>query len=289
MFAGLTFFWTMRRLLLFVVLAGFSVGASSQSRVECRPVPYKNVICLHVEHSPQGLAVYGRYAFMLRHGGQLVPIDIKEGLVCFGCHLPNNTTHCNNASWGTRRRGKLPLLYVSDCYGEKYCRVYDIKVIRLRHTSEFGAEEVQRIVFETQQSSYAMDWCVDAANHHLYAYGGQRGGELWLKEFSLPNSSDTLVRLTDSDVLRTITVRGVDIPQGSMVCKGRIYLLDGDEPGTLWLRVYDLKSGQELGVLDLNNVGLEPEGISANGRWVYVSFNGGVQGDKIIKYKLPRK
>lgn len=281
----------MRKLLFVVALVGLSVGVSAQSGVECRQVPFWNVISLHVEHSPQGLAVHGRYALMLRHGGQLVPIDIKEGRVCFGCHLPNNTTHCNNASWGTRRRGRLPLLYVSDCYGEKCCRVYDVKATSLgrRHVAAFDAEEVQRIVFSTQSPSYAMDWCVDAAHCRIYAYGGKKGGDLWLKEFRLPAVSDSLVRLTDTDVLRTITVKGVGVPQGSFVRRGRIYLLDGDEPGSLWLRIYDLESGKELGVVDLNDVGLEPEGISAQGRWTYVSFNGGQSGDKIMKYKLPRR
>lgn len=279
----------MKKLLLLFALTGVAPWLWGQSRVEVRPVPYDNIIHLHIEHAPQGFAVYGRWAFMLRHGGQLVPVDMKEHLVCFSCHLPGNTTHCNNASWGRRSLGRMPLLYVSDCYGDKYCRVYELAMTQYGHSFGVSSVEVQRIFFETNSPSYAMDWIVDARHRRLYAYGGQKGEVLWLKEFMLPNVSDTLVRLGDEDVLRTIIIRGITVPQGSMVHRGRIYLLDGDDPEALWLRVYDLKNGDEVGVLDLKEVGLEPEGISQKGRWTYVSFNGKGGNDKIFKIKLPRR
>ncbi len=214
--------------------------------------------------SMQGLAIHGRYAYMLRHGGECVVINRHTGKFKAKFQLPNNTSHCNNANFGGRFRGK-PLLYVSECYKEKSCLVYRI--------TPKSAQLVQRINYASDNFPIAHDWCVDPDSNHLYVYGGKRGGTLYLKQFHLPKIGEKQVILTDDDVIRTIPINGVKVAQGSKI-EGNVALLpDGIKAGELWLHAMNLDNGDERWRLDLNPIGCEPEGIDVKGRWLYLSFH----------------
>ncbi len=218
----------------------------------------------------QGLAVHGRHAVALRHGGQCLVLDMRRHTCVAAYPLAGNTSHCNNASFGPCRydRGDaFPLLYVSGCYGDKACYV-------TRLLADASAL-IQRIFYDSDSFPIAQDWCVDADGGYIYAYGGKRGGTLYLKKFLLPQVSDTAaeVHLTDADVLRTILITCVAVAQGSKIKDGYAYLPDGDSPGNYWLHIVDLATGREVRTIDLNPIGLEPEGVDIRGRWIYVSFN----------------
>ena len=221
----------------------------------------------------QGLAVYGRYAVALRHGGQCLLLDLRKKSCIAAFQLEGNTTHCNNASFSStilqdkEVQPTLPLLYVSSCYGDKACHVTRI--------GSQGSTTVQRIYFDSPSFPVAQDWCVDADSGYLYAFGGRKGGMMYLKKFVLPSVTADVseVHLTDSDVIRTIPITCVKVAQGSKIKDGHAYLPDGDSPGNYWLHVVDLATGQEVRTIDLNPIGLEPEGVDVRGRWIYVSFN----------------
>ena len=223
---------------------------------------------LSLQGSMQGLAINGRYAVTLRHGGQCLVLDMRHRTTASAYHLAHNTSHCNNASFGSirySRRDLFPLLYVSGCYGDKACYV-----TRLLPDS---AVLIQRIFYDTDCFPIAQDWCVDADSGHLYAFGGKRGGMMYLKKFHLPPVDIGDVHFTDNDVLQTIPITCVAVAQGSKIKDGYAYLPDGDSPGNYWLHIVDLATGQEVRTLDLNSIGLEPEGVDIRGRWIYVSFN----------------
>ena len=231
--------------------------------------------------SMQGLAVYGRYAVALRHGGQCLVLDMgKHRCVASYC-LDANTSHCNNASFSSIRyveEDSFPLMYVSGCYGDKTCYVTRLLTD--------GNELVQRIFYDSDCFPIAHDWCVDADSGYLYAYGGKKGGTLYLKKFSLPPLSSVEVHLTDSDVLQTIPIDCVSVAQGSKIKDGYAYLPDGDTIGNYWLHVVDLATGREVRTIDLNPIGLEPEGVDVSGRWIYVSFNTpNPRENKIYRFK----
>lgn len=218
--------------------------------------------------SMQGMALYGRYAVILRHGGQCAVLDLRKRSCIALYPLAGNTSHCNNASFSSMRYSgddPFPLLYVSGCYGDKACYI-----TRLLMDSSVL---VQRIFYDSDCFPIAQDWCVDADNGYLYAYGGKRGGTLYLKKFALPSVDVAEVHLTDNDVLQTIPITCVAVAQGSKIKDGYAYLPDGDKPGKYWLHVVDLATGQEVRTIDLNPIGLEPEGVDVRGRWIYVSFN----------------
>ena len=218
-------------------------------------------------------SMQGRYAVALRHGGQCLLLDLRKKSCIAAFQLEGNTTHCNNASFSStflqdkEVQPTLPLLYVSSCYGDKACHVTRI--------GSQGSTTVQRIYFDSPSFPVAQDWCVDADSGYLYAFGGRKGGMMYLKKFVLPSvtAEATEVHLTDSDVIRTIPITCVKVAQGSKIKDGHAYLPDGDSPGNYWLHVVDLNTGQEVRTIDLNPIGLEPEGVDVRGRWIYVSFN----------------
>ena len=218
--------------------------------------------------SMQGMALHGRYAVTVRHGGQCVILDLRKHSCIAAYPLAGNTSHCNNASFGSMRYSRddlFSLLYVSGCYGDKACYVTRI----LLDSSIL----LQRIFYDSDCFPVAQDWCVDADSGYIYAYGGKRGGTLYLKKFHLPHIGTDDVHLTDNDVLRTIPITCVAVAQGSKIKGGYAYLPDGDTPGNYWLHVVDLATGAEFRTIDLNPIGLEPEGVDVRGRWIYVSFN----------------
>ena len=232
--------------------------------------------------SPQGLAIHNRYAVMLRHGGQCLILDLARRRALSVFQLDSNTTHCNNASFSALRPygSPLPLLYISSCFGDKACLVTRI--------TPSGSSIVQRIYYHTDQFPVAQDWCVDADSNHLYAYGGRRGGTLYLKQFRLPSLNRREVHLTDSDVLRTIPINGVGVAQGSKIHRGYAYLPDGDTPGHYYLHIIHLATGREVHTIDLNPIGLEPEGIDIRGRWIYISFHTPQPADnRIYRFRNP--
>ena len=223
---------------------------------------------LSLQGSMQGLAIHGRYAVALRHGGQCLLLDLRKHSCAAVYPLASNTSHCNNASFGSDRydeNDRFPLLYVSGCYGDKACYV-----TRLLPDS---TALVQRIFYDSDCFPIAQDWCVDADNGYLYAFGGKRGGTMYLKKFHLPPVGTDDVHLTDSDVLQTVPITCVSVAQGSKIKGGYAYLPDGDSPGNYWLHIVDLATGREVRTIDLNSIGLEPEGVDVRGRWIYVSFN----------------
>ena len=115
---------------------------------------------VQLKGSMQGLAVYGRYAVALRHGGQCLLLDLRKKSCIAAFQLEGNTTHCNNASFSStflqdkEVQPTLPLLYVSSCYGDKACHVTRI--------GSQGSTTVQRIYFDSPSFPVAQDWCVDA-------------------------------------------------------------------------------------------------------------------------------
>lgn len=230
--------------------------------------------------SAQGLAIHRNQAVMLRHGGQCLLLDLKQHRLITSYMLNGNTSHCNNASFSSIRLygDTYPLLYISGCYGDKACYV-----TRLTHSS---STTVQRIYYDSDCFPVAQDWCLDTDSNRLYAYGGRKGGPMFLKQFRVPSPTAPEIHLTDSDVLRTIPVNCVNVAQGSKIKNGHAYLPDGDRPGHFWLHIIDLATGQEVHTIDLNPIGLEPEGIDIHDGWIYISFHTSNPRDNKI-YRFP--
>lgn len=230
----------------------------------------------------QGLALYSHYAVTLRDGGQCVILDLKRHHHAASYSLDQNTTHCNNAFFTTATPygdSPFPLLYVSSCYGDKACLVtqigFDTSVL------------IQRIFFDSDRFPIAQDWCADADSGHLYAFGGKRGSTMYLLKFHLPPTDSPEVHLTEADILETTPINCVNVAQGSKIKDGYAYLPDGNRPGGYFLHIVELGTGREVRTIDLNPLGMEPEGIDIRGRWIYVSFHTSNPKDNCI-YRFRR-
>jgi len=230
--------------------------------------------------SLQGMALYEDRAVLLRHNGQCLILDMNGEQLLAHYQLSGNHSHCNNASFSnTIMEGdKYPLLYVSECFGDKTCFVTRI--------SDTGSTIVQRIYYVSGCFPVAQDWCLDRENGFLYAFGGKKYGTMYLKKFRIPELGDSVVKLYDKDVLKTIAFDCVKVAQGSKIEGGFAYLPDGEDEGGYWLHVLDLETGKEVRRIDLNTIGLEPEGIDIKDGWIYVGFNTKEKKDnKIYKFE----
>ena len=227
---------------------------------------------LQVKRPVQGLAIHKNYGFSLRDGGMCVILDLKRKKYVNSFTMEGNVSHCNNAGFGKEKYSKesqFPLLYISECRGQRCCYVTDI-------TLE-GSRIVQKIFYDSDEFKIAMDWVVDAENGYIYVYGGKHYGTKYLKKLPLPKLSDSdengEVHFTKADVLQEIAIEGVSIAQGSKIHKGKAYLPDGCSPNGNKLHVIDLKTGRKLAEILYSDQKNEPEGLDFKGKTLYTVFH----------------
>lgn len=283
------------------VLMCFSISAMAQVvQPESQPVMERLGAWLpdsvELRGSAQGLAIHNGLAYMWRHGGQCVVLDLGRRAYLNTFYLSDSNAHCNNASFMPNKanfyRGapsdslrlgsqveKHPPLLVSECFGKKCGYVTAVSI--------HGNTVVQRLYYDSDRFAVAQDWCVDVENEVVYAYGGRRGGRVYLIAFPMPDCSSKEVHYTDADTLHSIAIDCVGVAQGSKIYKGYAFLLDGIEKGKLWLHVVDLATGEEVQKMSLNDIGLEPEGLDVWQGWLYISFHTpNPRNNSIYRYKL---
>lgn len=242
---------------------------------------------VEVKGSTQGFAIYGRYGFSVHDKGECVVIDLKRKRFISKFTLEGNTGHCNNASFGVERYSEespFPLLYVTECRGERACYVNDVTLT--------GSRMVQKICYDGKDATGPADWAVDRVNRLIYFYCTVNNIRT-LKWFSLPRLTDSDARgevhLTDEDALGSVTAGDITIPQGSLIHRGRAYLPDGIPPRPTRLHVTDIKSGTSLTTIDLSHTGLEPEGVAVRRRWLYLSYHTPRNARANVIYRLKIK
>ena len=242
---------------------------------------------VEVKGSTQGFAIYGRYGFSVHDKGECVVIDLKRKRFISKFTLEGNTGHCNNASFGVERYSEespFPLLYVTECRGDRACYVNDVTLT--------GSRMVQRICYDGKDATGPADWAVDRANRLIYFYCTVNNIRT-LKWFALPHLADSDARgevhLTDEDALGSVTAGDITIPQGSLIHRGRAYLPDGIPPRPTRLHVTDIESGAALATIDLSHTGLEPEGVAVRRRWLYLSYHTPRNARANVIYRLKIK
>ena len=278
------------RILLSILLLLLGIGtASAQKRVLGEAEIFAKVADLlpenvQVSGSTQGFAIYGRYGFSMHDKGQCVIIDLKQKRFINTFTIEGNTGHCNNASFGVERYSKqsqFPLLYVTECRGERACYVNDISLE--------GAQMVQKIFYDGEDITGPADWAVDRRKKLIYLYC-TIGKVRTLKWFALPRLSDSdahgEVHLKAEDTIGSVALGDISIPQGSHIHRKRAYLPAGIPPRPTSLHITDLKSGEEIMLMDLSHTGLEPEGVATRRGWLYLSYHTPRDVRRNIIYRL---
>lgn len=227
---------------------------------------------LETQRPVQGFAIHKNYGFSLRDKGMCVVIDLKRKEYINSFQLEGNVSHCNNAGFGNEKftkNSQFPLLYVSECRGDKCCYVTDITLT--------GSRIVQKIFYDSDEFKIAMDWVVDAENGFIYVYGGKHYGTKYLKKLPLPKLSDSdengEVHFTPADVIQEIAIEEIAIAQGSKIHKGKAYLPDGCSPKGNKLHIVDLQSGKKLAEIPYSDQLNEPEGLDFKGKTLYTIFH----------------
>jgi hypothetical protein len=203
--------------------------------------------------------------------GQCVIIDLRRREFVSTYVMEGNTGHCNNASFGVERyssSSEFPLLYVTECRGQRACYVNDV-------TLE-GSRLVQTIYYDGEEITGPADWAVDARTGRIYLYC-TIGTLRWLKAFPLPALADSDARgevhLKPSDAIASMPAGEITIPQGSHIYGRYIFLPEGIPPRPTRLHTTDIVTARTLAPIDLSDLGLEPEGVAVKGRWLYLSFH----------------
>lgn len=267
----------MKNIYLILLCLLLAIGAEAQEHnIPLRVEPYCNVADLLpsdvvVEGSSQGMAIYGTTAFLMHDKGQCVIINLEDKSFINSFVLEGNDGHCNNASFGRERYSadsEFPLLYVSECRGQRACYVNDISLD--------GSRLVQKIFYDGDDTQGPSDWVVDAAHNKIYLYCTVDGHRT-LKRFRLPRLSHSdshgEVHLTEEDVQQEILLGEIAIPQGSFIQGRYIYLPQGLPSRDRSLHVVDIRRGEIVGIADLNSIEYEPEGIAAMNGELYLSFH----------------
>ena len=284
----------MRRILLLaLILLGLSSAVEASEPLKIKY--FLNVADImpdgiKVNGSSQGMAVWGRYAFLLHDQGQCVVVDIKRKRYVATYMLDQNQSHCNNASFGVEYNSKdsqFPLLYISECKGSRACLVTDVTLN--------GSRLVQKIYYDGADITGPADWFVDRKKRLIYLYCTIDGCRT-LKRFRLPRLSDSdsqgEVHLQQSDALADIQAKPVGIPQGSMAYKNLILLPTGvPTRSECELHFINARRKNYIESYSLDHIGLEPEGIAFYGGTKYISFHtpGSPLRNVIYTFKLPRR
>ena len=266
----------MRRTILLTLLLLTALAVRAQESVLADMEPFLNVADLlpdnvEVQGATQGFAIHGRYGFSMHDKGQCVIIDMRRREFVSTYVMEGNTGHCNNASFGVERyssSSEFPLLYVTECRGQRACYVNDV-------TLE-GSRLVQTIYYDGEEITGPADWAVDARTGRIYLYC-TIGTLRWLKAFPLPALADSDARgevhLKPSDAIASMPAGEITIPQGSHIYGRYIFLPEGIPPRTTRLHTTDIVTARTLVPIDLSDLGLEPEGVAVKGRWLYLSFH----------------
>lgn len=280
----------MRGLVVTLLLAISCLGASAQqlslSIEERFNVAQLLPESVEVAGSSQGMAIWGRYAFLMHDKGQCVVVDMRREKYVSTFVMEGNTGHCNNASFGNEyynRQSRFPLLYVTECRGDRVCYVNDISLE--------GSQLVQTIIYDGEEITGPSDWVVDRKQDKIYLYC-TIGKMRMLKAFRLPRLSDSdengEVHLKAEDSLASIPLGAIAIPQGSLI-KGRYaYLPDGLPSRERRLHIVDIISCQKVANFDLNHIPYEPEGVASKGRKLYLSFHTprDVRANRVYRFKV---
>ena len=277
------------RILLLLLALLISTSTMAQKPLLGELEPYINVADLlpdnvEVQGATQGFAIHGRYGFSMHDKGQCVIIDLKRKTFVSTFIMEGNTGHCNNASFGVERYSRqspFPLFYVTKCRGERVCYVNDITLS--------GSRLVQKIYYDGDDITGPADWAVDARTKSIYLYC-TIGTLRWLKVFPLPTLADSdargKVHLTPDDAIASLPAGNITIPQGSHIFGRYIFLAEGIPPRATALHTTDVITAENLAPIDLSHLGLEPEGIAAKGRWLYLSFHTPRDVRRNIIYRL---
>ena len=222
----------------------------------------------------QSLAIYGDYIVFFYggggHEGSIWRISDETKLGDISFPYTGNEPHGNTLSFGVEfatGNTDLPLLYLSECFNDGRCLVYDLHLngtITLVQTisANIGAD-----IF----GSPLGDWVIDkdsrslfSVRYHINSYTAAEGNYVNICRFRLPSLSEgEEITLLENDVLDFFTSPFFAYSQDKSIYGGLLYIGAGNENASAKQQVIVLSTtdGHIVAKIDLHGYNNEPEGL----------------------------
>jgi hypothetical protein len=248
--------------------------------------------------SAQGMAIYADSAYLMHNGGLCRVLDLRHGVISRSFYLgsASKNNHANTASFMKETFSndyKMPLLYVSECYGRGRCFVE-----QLSGDSSILIQTIE--LFKNGKNVRVANWTLDNDHNYLYAIVRNRKELLdsaWnvrcrIIKCRIPNLSEgNNIKLGEKDILDQFDVIFPNVMQGVKIRGMYMYLVTG-QPQSLSERkdakreiyIIDLKKKRIVRSVDLSYVTTnEPEDIAFYGKrcFLYCGHEGGIYEVKL--------
>ena len=222
------------------------------------------------------------YAFVFHHGGQVLAYNLEERQFVSSFYLPGNTSHCNNASFGTKMyssKSRFPMVYVSDCTHDGSCYVYDL------YTDH--AIEVQRIFLADTPVPVecGTGWFIDENANKLCMHWF---GKVW--SFRIPSKHKKIVRLSVAGKEAAGLMNTPVVHQGACAYQGYHFFPCGFAGEPTYITVNDPASGQTWNFrTDTTVCPYEPEGVCGWDGGIYVTYSGSGRDVFLYRFEIRKK
>ena len=227
----------------------------------------------------QGLLVRDGYAFVFHHGGQVIVYNLDARQFVSTYYLPDNTSHCNNASFGTRKyssASQFPMAYVSDCNYDGSCYVYDL------YTDH--AVEVQRIYLTDTPVPVecGTGWFIDESTDKLCMHWF---GKVWT--FPIPSKNKKTVRLSVAGKEPSGLMNNPVVHQGACAYQGFHFFPCGFAGEPTYMTVNDPATGRTWSFpTDSTVCPYEPEGVCGWNGGIYVTYPGNDRDVFLYRFEI---
>ncbi|MDF9832153.1 hypothetical protein M2103_000361 [Ereboglobus sp. PH5-5] len=232
------------------------------------------------KQAAQGMAIYEEVALLFNNEGhcRVYNLITKKKLTEFDLASHGGSNHVNCVSFGVEqpKGAYFPVIYVSECYGNRQCFVESI--------SPKGPRLVQTLTIKTGGTEErSFDWVVDRENKFIYSLAGssQDGKKgVQVTKWNLPPLGKKKITFQKTDIVDQFFIAFPNLTQGACIRKNYLYLPVGlhDAPEG----APDFKS-REIIVVNLKTKKIE-KSIDINASCPYEPEDCDFYGDTLLLY-----
>lgn len=220
------------------------------------------------EKDAQGMAIHGKYAYLMSSGGLCRQYDLESKLVVKEFFLASSAkdNHVNSVCFGVENTGQanIPVIYIGECkYGAR-CFVEDLSG---------DAPKLVQTIKSTHNGKIdpVVSWAVDVKHRHIYSIArGKAVDEAGnvintISQYRLPELEEgSEVTLTEKDLLSRFEVIFPNIIQGCKINGKYLYIVTG---------LQETQSHRQDAVRAIQVINLEENNLKKKIDLTYVTTN----------------
>ncbi len=206
------------------MLACLCVALPAQPKIVQKAVLEYDFPGKYEGQAAQGMAIHGEMALLFNNEGhcRVYNLKTKKKLTEFDLASAGGSNHANCVSFGVEqpKDAYFPVIYVSECYGNRQCFVESItpKGPRLLQTLQIKTGGIEERSF---------DWVVDRENKFIYSLAGfskDSKQHVQITKWALPPLGKKKVTFQKSDIVEQFAVSFPNLTQGACIRGGYLYL-----------------------------------------------------------------